>query len=128
MPQAPPTFRPRGQPSRVEQKREADERRGSARKRGYSSRWDIASRLFLRAHPLCLGCEAAGRITAAVLTDHVIPHQGDKALFWDRTNWQPVCRYHHDVVKQQLEAMWRGGKLSAAALRLDSADAVRLTG
>ena len=35
--------------------------------------------------------------------------------------------YHHDVVKQQLEALWRAGKFSASALRLDSAEAVRLT-
>jgi len=23
--------------------------------------------------------------------DHVRPHKGDPALFWDHGNWQPMC-------------------------------------
>ena len=30
--------------------------------------------------------------TAAAVVDHVIPHLDDKALFWDRNNWQPLCK------------------------------------
>ncbi|MBK9704528.1 MAG: HNH endonuclease [Betaproteobacteria bacterium] len=53
-------------------------------------------------------CEAAGRLTAASVVDHVVPHRGDQALFWDVGNWQPLCKPCHDGAKQSLE---RGGKL-----------------
>lgn len=32
----------------------------------------------------------------ASVVDHVIPHRGDKALFWDSDNWQPLCKPCHD--------------------------------
>lgn len=32
--------------------------------------------------------------------DHIVPHKGDMALFWDSQNWQPLCPDHHDIVKQ----------------------------
>ena len=28
--------------------------------------------------------------------DHIIPHRGDPILFWDRSNWQPLCKDCHD--------------------------------
>ena len=98
-------------------------RRGSARARGYTRRWDKASKAFLRAHPLCLGCTAMGRVEGAVLTDHIVPHRGNQALFWDEANWQPSCRWHHDTVKKKLEALYEIGGIGAEDLRLDSATA-----
>ncbi|CAN7509406.1 HNH endonuclease signature motif containing protein [Pararhizobium sp. LjRoot238] len=38
-----------------------------------------------------------------LVVDHVIQHKGDQRLFWDPTNWQPLCPDHHDIVKQQEE-------------------------
>ena len=32
-----------------------------------------------------------------LLLDHIIPHRGDQKLFWDRSNWQPLCEHHHNV-------------------------------
>jgi 5-methylcytosine-specific restriction protein A len=32
----------------------------------------------------------------AIVVDHIIPHRGNKELFWNRENWQPLCRPHHD--------------------------------
>lgn len=90
----------------VEAKRRHDERRGSARERGYDSRWDKARKTFLRTHPLCRMCEAQGRVTPATVVDHIIPHKGDQALFWDTGNWQPLCTHHHNSAKQREE---RGG-------------------
>ena len=29
--------------------------------------------------------------------DHIVPHRGDMRLFWDESNWQPLCKRHHDV-------------------------------
>lgn len=65
MPSAPPTFRPLYIASPAERRRAEDARRGSARERGYDSRWDKAARGFRRKHPLCLGCLAVGRTTLA---------------------------------------------------------------
>ena len=42
-------------------------------------------------------------MTAASVVDHIKPHKGDKALFWDQANWQPLCASCHSGTKQQLE-------------------------
>ncbi|WP_274631209.1 HNH endonuclease [Arvimicrobium flavum] len=38
-----------------------------------------------------------------LVVDHIFPHRGDEALFWDRSNWQPLCHDDHDIVKQREE-------------------------
>ena len=48
-------------------------------------------------------CELLGRITAATVVDHKIPHKGDPQLFWDETNWQSLCAPCHDSHKQSQE-------------------------
>ncbi len=126
----PRTFRPSNQPNKRQVRRESDRMRGSARKRGYSSRWDRASKRFLQEYPLCVGCLALGRTVPAVCTDHVIPHKGDAELFWDPGNWQGSCGWHHNVVKQILETMFAQGAISKRDLRLDGhlakAESIRL--
>lgn len=77
-------------------RREVDDRRGSARERGYDSRWERARKTYMQAHPLCVRCELDGRVSAAIVLDHVRPHRGDKALFWDTSNWWGICREHDD--------------------------------
>jgi 5-methylcytosine-specific restriction protein A len=127
MPVRPPTFRPRGQRTRKQANAEYDARRGSARDRGYDREWDGAALSFRRAHPLCLGCQAMGCVTATEVVDHVEPHKGDMTKFWNRAMWQASCRWHHDVVKQQLEALYAQGKASINDLRLDSKKAIELS-
>nr|WP_305775513.1 HNH endonuclease signature motif containing protein [Ferrovum sp.] len=78
-------------------RKQCDERRGSATSRGYGARWRQARAVFLATHPLCAACEGKGRITPAQVVDHVIPHRGDKQLFWDRNNWQALCKRCHDI-------------------------------
>ena len=68
----------------------------AAHKRLYGYKWQQASKGFLRKHPLCVFCERRGRTTLAEVVDHVEPHQGDRALFWDRSNWQALCKECHD--------------------------------
>ncbi|KEH08789.1 hypothetical protein GY15_32030, partial [Delftia sp. 670] len=58
---------------------------------------------FLREHPLCLMCQAQGRVEAATVVDHITPHRGDQSLFWRRSNWQPLCATHHSRDKQREE-------------------------
>lgn len=70
--------------------------RGSSAARGYNYRWRKASKAFLRAHPLCVMCLAEGKYTPAAVVDHIIPHRGDRQLFWDVSNWQSLCKACHD--------------------------------
>jgi len=39
----------------------------------------------------------------ATVVDHRIPHRGDKRLFWDRNNWEPLCASCHSGHKQARE-------------------------
>lgn len=77
-------------------RREADRARGSARERGYTSVWEKARAGFLALHPLCAECQRNNRLTAAKIVDHIVPHKGDKVAFWQRSNWQPLCKPCHD--------------------------------
>lgn len=77
--------------------------KGSSAERGYDSRWRKAREIFLRSNPLCVMCEVEGRAEAATVVDHITPHKGDQALFWDQSNWQPLCKLHHDSDKKVLE-------------------------
>jgi 5-methylcytosine-specific restriction endonuclease McrA len=52
-------------------------------------------------------CQASGYVEQATVVDHKMPHKGDWNLFWDETNWQPLCGPHHNATKQRLEV--RGG-------------------
>ena len=70
--------------------------RESATKRGYTSKWQRRSKLFLKANPLCIECKRHGRLTPATVVDHIIPHRGDEHLMWDENNWQPLCKSCHD--------------------------------
>jgi len=79
------------------------EPRLSAYARGYTKRWDKAAKAFRVQYPLCgmrpggqvpvmSQCYLEQRVTAATQTDHVVPHRGDRTLFWDREhNWQSLC-------------------------------------
>jgi predicted kinase len=42
-------------------------------------------------------CLAANKQTPADTVDHIIPHCGDYALFWDSGNYQSLCKKCHDT-------------------------------
>ena len=73
-----------------------DRLRGSATERGYDAKWRRARKLFLQRHPLCANCLSQGIVTPATVVDHIVPHRGDRALFWEENNWQPLCKNCHD--------------------------------
>lgn len=73
-----------------ERRRRADESRPSAAARGYGRRWREESAAFL-ARPENRSC-ACGCGRRADMVDHRRAHKGDAALFWDRSNWQPMAR------------------------------------
>lgn len=96
----------------------------SARRRGYDSRWEKARSTFLAAHPHCARCAQAGLQVAAVLVDHKTPHRMGQArtaeemtaarkLFWDPSNWEPMCVTHHSSAKQREE---RNGVVLGSAI------------
>jgi len=88
----------------------------------HSPRWRKARQTFLQRNPLCVFCQRVGRVTAATVVDHIQPHKLGKALasgnqqsiqqaqrlFWDSSNWQPLCKHCHDAHKARLE---RSGQL-----------------
>jgi 5-methylcytosine-specific restriction protein A len=43
-----------------------------------------------------------GKVVGATVVDHIIPHKGDMGLFWDKANWQSLCKPCHDS-KTRLE-------------------------
>ena len=74
----------------------SDRMRGGAEVRGYDARWRKARKAFLQRHPLCAECLKAGRLIPATVVDHIVPHRGNQALFWDEGNWQPLCAACHN--------------------------------
>ncbi len=70
--------------------------RRSAEARGYDSRWRTASKRYLESHPLCIYCLKERKLVKAIVVDHIVPHRGDKTLFWDENNWQALCKRCHD--------------------------------
>lgn len=72
-------------------------RRGTARERGYTHQWEKASARHKAQNPLCVTCLREGRSEPVFVTDHIVPHRGDPLLFWDETNWQSLCKTHHDA-------------------------------
>ena len=77
--------------------------RKSSSERGYGHKWRKAREDFLSKNPLCVDHKCLGRVVVATVVDHIVPHNGDQKLFWDRKNWQPLCKVCHDSHKQRLE-------------------------
>ena len=84
--------------------------------RGYGYKWQKARERFLSANPLCCYCQRKGLITSASVVDHIEPHRGNESLFWDESNWQPLCKPCHDVTKAREEGrgpsqVWKASTL-----------------
>lgn len=95
----------------------------SSAAKGYGYRWKLARADHLRRHPCCAMCSTLTRPVAATVVDHIAPHKlgdakssGDPEriaaawkLFWDRSNWQSLCKFCHDSTKQRMEKSGRIG-------------------
>ena len=79
-------------------RKQREERRLNSHDRGYDKRWRRESAAHRFLNPLCADPYRAhgGRPTAAEVTDHIVPHRGNAALFWDKSNWQSLCKPCHD--------------------------------
>ncbi|MDY2838059.1 MAG: HNH endonuclease [Bilifractor sp.] len=91
-----PNLVPAGEKYCREHKVLHSEENRSAAARGYGSRWRRESKKFLQLHPLCQECLRHGIAKPATVVDHIVPHRGDLRLFWDRSNWQALCKKCHD--------------------------------
>ncbi|SKA26370.1 HNH endonuclease [Consotaella salsifontis] len=91
---------PKAEARHKERKALSDKKRPSAKARGYTAEWARESKRFLAVFSSCRRCGAP-----ATLVDHIKPHKGDKALFWDRRNWQPLCTSCHSGAKQSQERL-----------------------
>ena len=88
---------PSGRCPTHQQQARAQETRYQHGATGYGRQWRKARAQYFSdpAHVLCVTCQVAGKVVLAEELDHIVPHRGDQALFWDRTNWQGLCRTHH---------------------------------
>ena len=66
---------------------------------------------FLMRNPICAICK---REPAGVL-DHVTPHKGDVALYWDQSNWQGLCVLCHG--RKTADESWPGRVSKPGATR-----------
>jgi 5-methylcytosine-specific restriction protein A len=92
------------------QRRSIRERRSDPIKRQrlafYSSTaWRACRAAYLGEHPLCVDCEALGRLVSATVVDHKIEIKvGGAALDW--SNLQSLCKPHHDSKTGRDNASW----------------------
>jgi len=57
--------------------------------------WRDLRKAFLKKNPLCVDCAGLGLVVEATDVDHIKPHRGDRALFFDRSNLQSLCKSCH---------------------------------
>jgi 5-methylcytosine-specific restriction protein A len=62
----------------------------------YGTTWQKYRKVFLRSNPLCVCADCKGKLTPAIVVDHIIPHRGDQQLFWDTSNHQALAKRCHD--------------------------------
>lgn len=84
----------------------------SSNKMGYNYWWQKERKAFIERNPLCVnfGNQSFPNCTInATVVDHIVPHKGDESLFYDMSNWQPMCSSCHSY-KTRTEDMggWNG--------------------
>lgn len=65
--------------------------------RGYGGKWQRYRAAYLAKHPLCVACEAEGKVVVATVLDHIEPHRGNMEIFWRPGNVQGLCAHHHGL-------------------------------
>ena len=60
-----------------------------------TSTWARIRKVHLQGQPLCVECMKRSVITPATDVDHIVPHRGDRDLFFDSNNLQSLCKACH---------------------------------
>lgn len=90
----------------------------------YDKKWSRESTAFRREFPACALCMKRGIVRLPEVVDHWEPHKGDSQLFWDRTNWAPLCKSCHDGPKRRIELAWSNGTPFVARPKLYTIDMI----
>ena len=101
--------------------------RAKTAERGYGARWQRYRKHYLADHPLCVYCKRQGRLTPATVVDHIVPHKGDQALFWNASNHQALCKQHHDSAKAAEEARGHSSEVGADGWPVDPGHPAKVT-
>jgi 5-methylcytosine-specific restriction protein A len=64
-------------------------------------------------------CFEEGRIQAASVVDHIIPHKGDLVRFSSYVNTQSLCKLCHDSTKQIIEKRGYSTKIGSDGWPID---------
>jgi 5-methylcytosine-specific restriction protein A len=75
--------------------RDAGRPNADVRKLYTTDRWRRLRAQVLADEPLCVDSAARGVLEPSTTADHITPHRGDVALFWDRGNLQALCHACH---------------------------------
>ena len=78
--------------------RPVDERRGSARERGYTRAWERLRAYVLRTEPLCRPCNERGIICPATLVHHLDPISDGHPSLPSLDRLVPMCEECHGRV------------------------------
>lgn len=70
---------------------------------------DLSWKVRLAAKFRCAMCGRHDPNKGGMVADHIKPHRGDRALFFDESNLQCLCKRCHDKVKQSEERENMGG-------------------
>lgn len=82
---------------------------------------------------MCVMCQQLGRLQLATVVDHIHPHKLGQAIesgdsdaiaaarrrFWDRDNWQALCKGCHDAGKQTQDRTGRVRGAGADGVPID---------
>ena len=84
-----------------------------------TDRWQRLRRRVLSEQPFCAMREQRERCRlVATEVDHIKPHRGDRRLFFDRANLQPMCRSCH-AQKTAREVLGKGQGWDEHGMPLD---------
>ena len=73
-----------------------------------TSRWQrLRWYVLTAAQFVCAMCHRLEGKSSELVADHITPHKGDEALFWDQANIQCLCRACHDGTKKRMERSGR---------------------
>jgi len=105
-----PTLVPIAQDSR--QRSRLRDRNEAWRKLYKTARWQrLRWKILEQSIFTCAMCATIEADTSQLVADHIIPHKGNEALFWDEGNLQCLCRHCHDTVKNTVKKrMERGAR------------------
>lgn len=53
--------------------------------------WRGATAVFISKNELCSDCSRRGFVSVADKVAHITDPKTDRVLFWDQSNWQPLC-------------------------------------